>query len=45
MQELQAATAELAKLAKLGDQANIRVVFGDTVKICKSCHDQYQTKH
>lgn len=45
MQALQAVSAELAKAAKIGDEANIRVVFSDTVKMCKSCHDQYQTRH
>lgn len=45
LEELQTATAELAKIAKTGDEATIRVHFGDTVKMCKSCHDEYQTKH
>ncbi|MGE0858800.1 MAG: cytochrome c [Gammaproteobacteria bacterium] len=45
MQDLQTGTAELAKVAKSGDEAKMRVTFGDTVKICKGCHDEYQEKH
>jgi cytochrome c556 len=45
LEELQGATTELAKVAKTGDEAAIRVTFSDTVKMCKSCHDKYQTKH
>lgn len=44
MQDLQTASAELAKVAANGDQAQMRVLFGDTVKLCKGCHDEYQTK-
>lgn len=44
IQDLQTATAELAKVAANGDQAQMRVLFGDTVKLCKGCHDEYQTK-
>ncbi len=45
LEKLQSATTELAKVAKTGDEAAMRVTFGDTVKICKGCHDEYQTKH
>lgn len=45
LDELRSATTELASVAKTGDEAKIRVTFGDTVKMCKSCHDEYQTKH
>lgn len=44
IQELEAATAELAKVAAAGDQAQMRLLFSDTVKLCKACHDEYQTK-
>lgn len=44
MQDLQTATTELAKVAAAGDQAQMRLLFSDTVKICKACHDEYQTK-
>lgn len=44
MQELQTASAELAKVAANGDQAQMRLRFSDTVKLCKACHDEYQTK-
>ena len=44
MQDLQTATAELAKVAAAGNQAQMRLLFGDTVKLCKGCHDEYKTK-
>ena len=44
LEDLQTATAELAKIATAGDETRMRLLFGDTVKICKSCHDEYQTK-
>ncbi|CAN0490065.1 unnamed protein product, partial [Phaeothamnion confervicola] len=44
IQKLEAATAELAKVAAAGDQAQMRLLFSDTVKLCKACHDEYQTK-
>lgn len=45
MKDLETASAELAKVAQGGDEASMRVTFGDTVKICKGCHDKYQNKH
>lgn len=45
LEDLQTATAELAKTATAGDETRMRLLLGDTVKICKSCHDEYQTKH
>jgi cytochrome c556 len=45
MGELETATAELAKVAARGDHQQMRLLFGDTVKICKGCHDEYQHKH
>ena len=45
LKDLETASAELAKVAKVGDEAKMRVQFGDTVKICKGCHDEYQKKH
>ena len=45
IEQLQGASAELAKVAKTGDEAKMRVTFGDTVKMCKGCHDEYQEKH
>lgn len=45
MKDLATASAELAKVAQAGDEARMRVTFGDTVKICKGCHDKYQNKH
>lgn len=45
MQDLTDATSELSKAAARGDQAQMRVLFSDTVKLCKGCHDEYQVKH
>ncbi len=44
MQDLASASAELAKVAARGDHAQTRLLFSDTVKICKACHDEYQVK-
>lgn len=44
MDDLTTASAELAKVAAGGDHAKTRLAFGDTVKICKGCHDEYQVK-
>jgi len=45
MQDLGTASSDLSKAAALGDQAQMRLKFSDTVKICKGCHDEYQVKH
>ncbi len=42
MHALETASSALAKAAQRGDQAQMRVLFDDTLKICNACHDQYQ---
>jgi cytochrome c556 len=42
MQALESTSSALAKAAQRGDQAQMRVLFDDTLKICKACHDEYQ---
>ena len=37
-------TGALASAAASGDQAAIRVAFGDVGQTCKSCHDKYRQK-
>lgn len=44
MHELETTSAALAKAAQRGDQAQMRVLFGDTVRLCKACHDVYQLR-
>ena len=41
MHTLETTSAALAKAAQRGDQAQMRVLFADTVIVCKACHDQY----
>ena len=45
IKDLEEATAKLASVAKGGDEAAMKQQFGDTVKVCKGCHDEYQKKH
>lgn len=42
--ELNAATQALATAAQGGDEAAMKQQFGETVKICKNCHDEYREK-
>jgi len=44
MQELGDSTAALAAAAKTGDEAAMKAQFGDTVQVCKGCHDEYREK-
>ena len=44
MKELQTAKAKLAEVAQGGDEGAMKKQFGTTVKVCKSCHDEYQVK-
>ncbi|PRB82831.1 cytochrome c [Pseudomonas sp. MYb185] len=37
-------TGNLASAAASGDQAAIRVAFGEVGQTCKSCHDKYRQK-
>ncbi len=37
-------TGKLASAAASGDQAAIRVAFGEVGQTCKSCHDKYRQK-
>ncbi len=37
-------TGKLVEAADSGDQAAIRVAFGDVGNTCKSCHDKYRQK-
>ena len=45
IKDLEEQTAKLASVAKGGDEAAMKQQFGDTVKVCKGCHDEYQKKH
>ena len=45
IKDLEEATAKLASVAKGGDEAAMKQQFGDTFKVCKGCHDEYQKKH
>ena len=40
--KMQTATAGLLEAAKTGDQAKLKVAFGDTARSCKACHDAYK---
>ena len=44
MSKLREATAALASVAQGGDEAEIRRQFGETVQVCKGCHDEYREK-
>ena len=45
MKDLETATGKLAEVAKAGDEAATKAEFGETVKVCKGCHDEYKVKH
>lgn len=40
----QKAVANLAAVAKTGDEAKFKAAFGEVGKTCKACHDDYRTK-
>lgn len=44
MSEFQKRAEELAVVAKSGDMAKIKPVFGAVGKSCKSCHDDFKSK-
>lgn len=44
MEKLREATAALATIAQGGDEAAIKQQFGETVQVCKGCHDEYREK-
>jgi cytochrome c556 len=41
---LEAATARLAEISRGGDAGAMKVQFGETVQVCKGCHDEYRVK-
>ncbi|MEQ8232746.1 MAG: cytochrome c [Gammaproteobacteria bacterium] len=45
MKKLEDSTARLAEIAEAGDKGATLAQFGDTVKVCKGCHDEYQEEH
>jgi len=45
MKKLEESTAKLAEVARSGDEGAMKSQFGDTVKVCKGCHDEYQEEH
>lgn len=44
MGKLREATTALATVAQGGDEASIKQQFGETVQVCKGCHDEYREK-
>ena len=42
--DVAAATAKLAEVARGGDEGAMKAQFGETVKVCKGCHDEYREK-
>ena len=44
MKKLNAATQALATTAKAGDEGATKQQFGETVKVCKGCHDEFREK-
>lgn len=44
MGKLDEATKALAATAKGGDEGAIKQQFGETVQVCKGCHDEYREK-
>lgn len=42
MKDFEAATAELARVAKAGDEAATKAQFAKTSESCKACHDRYK---
>ncbi|MGE0483137.1 MAG: cytochrome c [Gammaproteobacteria bacterium] len=45
MEALRKEAAKLADVTKGGDEGAMKAAFGDTVKVCKGCHDEYQKEH
>lgn len=43
--KMQDAVANLATVAKTGDQEKIKVAFGAAGQTCKACHDDFKKKH
>jgi len=41
---LQTRTADLADIAKAGDQAAVKAAFGKVGETCKECHDHFRAK-
>jgi cytochrome c556 len=44
LDDMQAKTAELAKVAKTEDLERIRPAFGAAGEACKACHDKFRTE-
>ena len=44
MKKLNEATQALAAAAKGGDEGAMKQQFGETVQVCKGCHDEYREK-
>ncbi len=44
MKEFVESANKLATVAKAGEEGAMKQQFGDTVKLCKGCHDEYQEK-
>jgi cytochrome c556 len=44
MGELEKSTAALAAAGRSGDEGRMKQAFGETVQICKGCHDEYREK-
>lgn len=45
MQKFESEAARLAEVARGSDKAAMLAQFGETVKLCKGCHDEYQDDH
>jgi cytochrome c556 len=45
MKEMADAMSKLAEVSKGGDAGAMKAEFGESVKTCKGCHDEYQVKH
>lgn len=44
MGELRTATAALAEAGRAGDEGRMKQAFGETVQVCKGCHDEYRER-
>ncbi len=44
MKTLEEATQKLATVAQGGDEGAMKKQFGETVQVCKKCHDEYREK-
>lgn len=42
--DLEAATAKLVEVSRAGDEGAMKAQFGETVQVCKGCHDEYRVK-